>query len=127
MALNFFDLTNEDVKWQPEDYLTLQLHDLKFDENGVGMVTSTDIKYDCRVVEVNESGKISRAIIQRQVAPEQYEQTTLPLRKVESLTSEIDGKNVFLETYSPLYKDENPAQRYLFTVIAGARNETPNV
>jgi hypothetical protein len=122
MGLKYFDLSL-DTKWLPEDYLTLQLHNLSFDENGIGNVQSTATTYDCRVVEVDENGKISKAILQKKLDDEQYEQNTMPLKRVESLTNETEKGIVTLETYSPLYKDENPQQRYLFTVVSGARNE----
>lgn len=127
MALRYFDLA-EDIKWLPEDYLTLQLHNLNFDENGVGVVISTAVTYDCRVIEVDENAKISKAVLQIKVADEQYEQNTMPLNKTQSITNTAkSGLLITLETYEPSYVDENPAQRYLFTVIAGARDEKDSV
>ena len=121
MALKYFDLSLN-TKWLPDDYLTLQLHNLNF-ENGIGSVKSTATTYDCRVIEVDENGKISKAVLQKKLGEDQYEQNTMPLKKVESLTNETEKGVILLETYSPLYKEANPPQRYLFTVVSGARDE----
>lgn len=121
MPLNYFDL-NKEIKWKDNDYVTMQLHNLSYDKNGIGQVKSTEIIYDGQVKEVNEKGNIVRAVIQRPIEDGKYEQHTMPLKKVESLSFIDKDETVrFLETYSPFYKEENPNQKYLFTVISGAR------
>lgn len=122
MALRYFDLLSE-TEWKVDDYFSSQLHLLNFDENGVGRVVSTEVVYDCRVLEIDENNKISQAVFQKKAEEEKYEQNTMPIKRVEDITVNKDDKVIHLETYSPFYKEENPVQRYLFTIIAGARNE----
>ena len=122
MPIKELDL-NQDTKWIPGDLFAVQLHNLEITEGGLGKTTSTSLMYDGKVLEV-ENGKISKAVLQKQIEDGKFEQHTMPLKKVSNLISDKEGGGtVNLETYSPIYIDENPPQRYLFTVIAGARVE----
>jgi hypothetical protein len=122
MPVNRFDL-DKPVTWEVGDLFAMQLHNLMLDEKGIGKTESTQLIYDGKVLEVEE-GKITKAVLQKQMEDGKYEQHTMPLRKVSDLISEKEGgKSIVLETYSPIYQTETPPQRYLFTVIAGARAE----
>ena len=120
MPVNRFDL-DKPVMWEVNDLFAVQLHNLEIDEKGIGKTSSTPAVYDGKVLEV-EDGKITKAVLQKQMEDGKYEQHTMPLKKVSNLISEKEGgKSIVLETYSPIYQTETPPQRYLFTVIAGAR------
>lgn len=123
MPLNHFDLTKP-VEWKEGDYFACQKHDLAFDDAGIGKTTATDKLYDGRVLEVNENGRITKAILQEPGEEEgTFKQHTMPLKKTESIMK-IDEKGVTaLDTYEPFYVEEKPQLRYLFTIIAGARHE----
>jgi len=120
MPLKQLDVTVP-VIWQKDDYFSCQQHDLGF-QNGIGKTTATDLIYNGRVLEVSD-GTISKAIIEINVKEGIYNQHTMPLKKTESIINMKDGLFKILETYEPVYENESPSQRYLFTITSGARNE----
>jgi len=122
MPLNKLDATKP-IVWMVGDLLQVQQHNLNFDENGIGRATATNITYDGRVLELSEDGSITKAILQNRNEDGNYNQHTMPLKKVESLMKIKEDSVIALETYEPFYQEEIPLQRYLFTILVGFRNE----
>lgn len=113
---------SHETKWQPNDFIAIEIHHLTIDENGVGNAEPKEV-WNGKVIEINENNNITKVMLEKPLADGKFLQQTIPLKKCSSLMKQLnDGSTILVETYEPYYKPDADI-RYLFGVIGGARDE----